>query len=96
MGHADAGLRLVDGRNMVVDWKTPATTSPTWGPQISAYLHLAGLPAYRTVKWDGCMALQPRKDGGPAKATVYEYSDQDFAIFLSSLNCYKYFKGGLK
>ena len=89
-GHPDIGLQLIDGRNMVVDWKTPAVASGSWPLQVSAYLHLAN------KKYDGlfggCMALQPHKSGGPAKATVYNYSHNHFAIFLSALNCYKYFK----
>jgi hypothetical protein len=91
VGHSDAGLRLVDGRVVIVDWKTPVAESKTWGPQISAYLHLA--KKNRPEKYVGCMALQPKRDGGTAKATVYQYSDEMFAIYSSALNCYRYFKG---
>jgi len=91
IGHADAGLRLADGRNVVADWKTPAAESKTWGPQVSAYLHLA--KKNRPETYVGCMALQPNRDGGTARATVYQYSDEMFAIYLSCLNSYRHFKG---
>ena len=88
VGHPDIGCRLVDGRNMVTDYKTPAVISKTWGPQTSAYLHLA---KSRPEKYDGSMALQLRQDGGPAKATVFQYSHEMFSIYLSALNAYRYF-----
>ena len=89
-GHPDIGCRLVDGRNMIIDYKTPVAASKTWAPQTSAYLHLARLN--RSEPYDGSMVLQPRKDGKPAKATTYQYHNEAFSIFLSALNAYRYFK----
>lgn len=90
VGHPDAGVQLKDGRNVVPDWKTPAIVSKTWPLQTAAYLHLAKLK-YPDVKWDGPMALQLRQNGSAAKATVYENSDRDFALYLQALNLHRYF-----
>jgi hypothetical protein len=38
------------------------------------------------------MSLRLDPKGGDAKAVVYEYSDDDWAAFLSALNAYRYFK----
>lgn len=94
IGHADAGLRLVDGCNAVTDWKTPAAASKTWGPQTAAYLKLADKCC--DEKYDAAMVLQPKKDGGVAKATIYKQSESDrnWVVFASALNCYRFFKGG--
>ena len=43
--------------------------------------------------FDGCMALQLSPKGTMAKAIVYQYSDADFAAFVSALNAYRFFKG---
>lgn len=90
-GHADAGLKLTDGRNVVVDWKTPAAESLTWGPQTAAYLHLANSEDKRVCHYDGCMAVQPKKDGRPATGIVYAYTDELFATFMAAKICYEYF-----
>jgi hypothetical protein len=96
MGHPDIGVRLIDGRNVIVDYKTPASEKKTWAPQIAAYLHLANKAYEGSLCFDAAMALQPRKDGGMAKATVYQYSNNDFAIFLNALNLFRYFRGDSK
>lgn len=90
-GKLDLGCKLVDGRNMVVDYKTPATEGPTWKGQLSAYLELANYN--QGQKFDGCMSLLLRKSGKAAKAIVYQDSpSDDFAAFLSALNAIRYFR----
>ena len=73
----------------IIDYKTPASDSKTWGPQVAAYRHLA--EKNRPEKYVGCMALQPKKDGGTARAYTYQRSGEMFQIYLSALNCYRYF-----
>ena len=89
VGHPDVGLRMRHGRNLIIDYKTPASDSKTWGPQVAAYRHLA--EKNRPEKYVGCMALQPKKDGGTARAYTYQRSGEMFQIYLSALNCYRYF-----
>ena len=91
-GHPDLGVELIDGRKMIPDLKTPLNESVTWKSQIAAYLNLAE-KKYGENFFDGCMALQLSPKGTMAKGIVYQYSDADFAAFLSALNAYRYFKG---
>jgi len=104
-GKPDLVCILTDGRFMVVDLKTPVTEAPTWKAQLAAYRYLVGEHFKENAKffkyrgaWNTlgsppqCMSLIVRADGGPAKAILYEYSDDDFAAYLSALNAYRYFK----
>lgn len=88
-GKPDLGAVLMDGRRVVVDYKTPAAEMPTWKSQISAYCDLA--EDYYGPHFDG-MSLRLRRDGKPAKANVYDTSGNDFAAFLAALTAYRYFK----
>ena len=89
VGHPDlvAGF---DSKCFVIDLKTPLIESKTWKCQLAAYRHLVS----REIKDREVhvMSLQLSNNGGIAKANVYENSDADFAIFLSALNCYRYFR----
>lgn len=90
-GHPDLGVKLTDGRRVIVDIKTPATEQKTWKAQIAAYKHLASRE-YPEIGFTGGMSLRLSKDGLSAKGTVYESGPEDFAAFLSALNCFRYFK----
>lgn len=91
VGHPDLICRLSGRRFMVVDWKTPAQESKSWRVQLGAYVHLA-VKHYRhhSPIWRG-MAVQPDKDGKLAKGTPYMATANDFGIFISALNCARYF-----
>jgi len=93
IGHADAGIRLRDGIRYVVDWKTAAEFKLTWGPQTAAYLRLTDKCCKEN--FDGAMILQPKKNGGMAKPEIFKKveSDRHWVVFVSSLNCYRFFKG---
>lgn len=88
-GHPDLVCRLIDNRELVVDFKTPVTESPLWKAQLAAYLHLVRKKR-GTVQES--MVLQLRPDGKMARGITYQYHDNDFAAFLSALNAYRYFK----
>ena len=89
-GRIDLGVQLIDARPMIVDLKTPLQESPTWCAQLGAYRFLAN---YETnIGMPECMSLKLDPKGASAKAIVYQYSDDDFAAFLSALNAYRYFK----
>ena len=88
-GKPDAGVKLADDRCVILDIKTPLAESPTWKMQGAGYLNLARIH-YPEIPWGGFMSLRLRPNGSPAKATVYEDQDRDFAAFLSALNVYRY------
>jgi hypothetical protein len=88
-GKPDLGAVLKDDRRVIVDYKTPVAEYPTWKSQIAAYCELAKKtypPEFEAV------SLRLKKDGGAAKATVYDFSQNDYAAFLSALTAYRYFK----
>ena len=100
VGHVDMICLLKDGRIVIVDLKTPAIESPSWKLQLSAYreavnqefcVQAAGQKPIEVPAENGCMSLRLNKDGKRAKASVYQYSHDDFAVFLSALNAYRYF-----
>jgi len=92
VGHPDL-ICKVGGKHTIVDFKTPKVKQKSWPIQISAYVHLGSLNyKHHSHSWRG-MALQPDSKGNLAKATLYQYQQNDFAIFLSALNCHRYFCG---
>ena len=89
IGHVDLVAELVDGRIVVVDYKTPVAESKTWALQISTYCHLVE-PV--VGKCDG-MALMLSGEGKPAKAIAYKYQASDFAVFLAALTVWRHIHG---
>ncbi len=95
-GQIDLVCILTDARLVVVDSKTPAIEAPTWKSQISAYCELAKVELMKKLSLmerpmlEG-MALMLNKEGKAAKGIVYQYQADDFAAFLSALNCKRYF-----
>ena len=88
IGHVDLVAELVDGRIVVVDYKTPVAESKTWALQISTYCHLVK-PV--VGKCDG-MALLLSPEGNAARAIHYKNTASDFAAFLAALAAYRAFK----
>jgi hypothetical protein len=88
IGHVDLVAELVDGRIVVVDYKTPVAESPCWKSQISAYCYLC-----KTVvgEVEG-LALQLSPEGNAARAIHYKNTASAFAAFLAALSAYRYFK----
>lgn len=71
------------------DYKTPEQVSPTWGPQIAAYEHLARLDGY-PVERAGMIRL--RKTGRPPLVTEYTNSlRRHWNVYVSALNVYNSF-----
>lgn len=100
VGHVDLVCLLRDGRIVIVDLKTPAAESKSWALQLAAYriavnhhfrVDYNKKPAITVPAKNGCMSLRLRKNGKRAVASVYQYSEDDFALFLSALNVYRYF-----
>jgi hypothetical protein len=90
-GRLDFCFQLKDFSLKVVDIKTPVAEQPTWKAQLSAYNRLIKI-SRSDLRDVGSMSLRLDPKGGDAKAVVYEYSDDDWAAFLSALNAYRYFK----
>lgn len=88
-GKPDLGVLLMDGRRVVVDYKTAVTEAPTWKSQVSAYCELAEnkYPPH----FDG-MSLRLKKNGKMPKANIYNSTGNDYAAFLAALTAYRYFK----
>lgn len=73
----------------VVDLKTPKIQSKTWDVQVGgAYLRLAQVNGY-PIEMAG--TLQPDPEGGIAKVIWCPNPKQSLAVFLSALNCHRYF-----
>lgn len=72
------------------DLKTPVTSQKAWRLQIAAYDHLIEINKGFIPDRSGSLQLRP--DGGIAKMNYYEGSRlQDFNVFLSVLNVYRFF-----
>jgi len=92
MGHPDAIIKMsVDNELTVIDYKTPATISKTWLPQIAAYAHLARVNGFDVRKG---FVIRLRKDGGEAIATQVDIDGEPWAAFMNALGAYRYFKTG--
>lgn len=91
-GHPDLIVRMKGDSGLTLpDLKTPLSPARTWRPQLAAYTELARVNGY-DISRD--IAVRLRKSGAPA--IVNEYTGTlsgDFAIFLSCLQAWKYFKG---
>lgn len=78
-----------DGEDLVlIDFKTPIKESSTWNIQLSAYAYLARSAGYQISRIE---VLKLDRTG--KEPTVYVYDDQ-FEIFLSCLEVYRYFHEG--
>jgi hypothetical protein len=92
MGHPDAIIKMSgDNELTVIDYKTPATISKTWLPQIAAYAHLARVNGVDVQRG---LVVRLRKDGGRAIATQVDIDGEPWAAFLNALGAYRYFKTG--
>lgn len=98
LGHMDLGwLILNDGRNVLLDIKTPLQFRQTWSIQLAAYWHLVRKETGLTIIKPGVILLD--SDGGKAKLKWVEEEEklsieQLFSLFCQCLNIYKYFENG--
>jgi hypothetical protein len=74
-----------NGKTVLVDLKTPVKESKSWLLQGSAYSYLSKKEKYHI---DRIEFIQLSRTGGKAKVFTYE---ENFPLFLSVLNTYKYF-----
>lgn len=84
-------LTEFDGARWLVDWKTPLVISPAVALQTAAYA--AALPDAYSGPWKRA-ALQLKNDG---TYRLHEFGDpNDFAVFVSFLNCHRWKEGNIK
>lgn len=86
-GMPDLVVHLKSGENALVDLKTPITSQRLWQIQIAAYRHLVEKSGHKIDK-AGSLQLSP--EGKTAKMEWYEKGAQDFNVFLSALNVYRF------
>jgi hypothetical protein len=90
-GQLDLLVATKQGELWMPDLKTPMALSKSWRVQIAAYKFLAEISGNKP---DRCGSLRLRRDGKIPAMDWYEGSAaQDFNIFLSALNCWRFFKG---
>ena len=89
-GQPDLIVRLNHGEVALIDIKTPVTNQKSWKVQIAAYRHLCELAGHKIEK-AGTLQLSP--EGKVARMRWADDSAMDFNVFLSALNCYRYFSG---
>ena len=81
-----------DQGKSLIDLKTPQVGRLSWRVQCAAYRHLAQKAGHEIIR---TFALRPRPDGKmPGIPPDYEYTGTfhcDFSIFLSALNCFRFF-----
>jgi hypothetical protein len=90
-GQLDLVARTKGCEVWLVDLKSPVTLSKSWRVQLSAYKNL-----YERMgeKIDRSGTLRLRSDGKIPKMDWYEGgAAKDFNIFLSALNCHRFYKG---
>lgn len=84
-GQIDLAVVLRTAEVVIVDLKTPVTKSKSWRLQMAGYLNL-----YPRASKAGSLRLNP--EGKVPKMDWYDGSAaQDLAVFLSALNCHRYF-----
>lgn len=92
-GHPDAFVRILGSNDLVcLDYKPESTRAKTYPIQTAAYQELG-----RVNGWDvrRRLSVHPKRSGG--RAGVVEYTNpRDINIFISALNCWKYFNEGRK
>lgn len=87
VGTPDLFCLLKTGERALIDLKTPATEYKSWRVQLAAYQMLVS----QEYEIDVYGTLRLLADGGLAVFKRYERQAEDYAIFLSALNCYRYF-----
>lgn len=92
-GHPDIVVRYKGEKHVrVVDLKTPLANQKIWRVQIAAYNNLVESCERSDIDKSGTLRLSP--DGKLPIYNQYRNLLEDFNIFLSAFNCWRFFKGG--
>jgi hypothetical protein len=88
-GEPDLVVKAKNGEVMLIDVKTPISKSKGWRLQMAGYARLCTLHGYE-IDRIGSLRLSPK--GKAPKMDWYEGNrDQDFAVFLSALNVFRFY-----
>ena len=78
-----------DNRTYILDWKTSASPHKSWRLQAAAYKYLCEVNDYNNV--DSLTFVRLDRQGGRPTLHKYENYLEDFEMFLSCLNIYRFF-----
>lgn len=88
-GQIDLLVKAKHGEILLPDLKTPLSKSKAWRVQMAGYKHLVDISDYPNPDRVGSLRLSP--EGKTPSMEWYEKGAEDFNIFLSALNCYRFF-----
>lgn len=88
-GEPDLLIEAKHGELILLDLKTPVSKMKTWRLQLAAYKNLCEIFTALEIDLVGSLRLSP--EGKTPKMDYYDYQAQDFNIFLSCLNAYRFF-----
>jgi hypothetical protein len=86
-GELDIFCQLKDGRNALIDLKTPVALKKAWRLQLSGYRELLIADGYR-VDCAGSLRLSPT--GKMARLDWYDNTAEDFNYFIMALKLHEY------
>lgn len=87
-GQLDFIIKGKDTNKYLVDIKTSSGHQKTYPVQLGAYRSLL---KSKGIEVDGAMLVYLSKEGIYPKVKVYMETDEEEAVFLSALECFKYF-----
>ena len=92
-GHPDfPWLRLKNGKNVLVDLKTPVQHRRIWDIQVGGgYWHLVRIHTGLTIIEPGCLLLDP--DGGTARMQWVKNPEECFSVFCGILKAKRFLNG---
>lgn len=92
-GQLDFVVKANDGELYLVDLKTSATHQKTYPIQMGAYNNLLEI---NNIKVKGAMIVYLKKNGDFPDIEYLDDMIEEFHVFLSALDCWKYFNKGKK
>lgn len=88
-GRYDMIVKLKGDDNItLIDLKTPASVSPTWGAQLAAYELL--LQQHKGITIDRSMVIRLQKDGRGVQVIEYYKNQGHLSAFISMVQIYRY------
>ena len=88
-GQIDLLIESKNGEAQLIDLKTPLALSKSWRVQLAAYQELCEKNGHHP---DRIGSLRLNKEGGIPRMDWFEGGSADLNIFMSALNCWRYFK----
>ena len=92
-GQLDCVILAHDDKLYLVDFKTGAKAQKTYPLQMAAYEYLLRM---HNIKVEGAMLVYLDKDGEFPAITLIHDLREEWYVFMSALDCWKYFNKGRK